>query len=156
MPGYQPLGKFPPFHQSEGKVSFSQIRGGIINAEEIVLAGGTKGRIRSENYDPTNETGWGIFGDGSASFYGDVFFGENAIFQGDLISSNWDGNYPAHLVSRDSSATEGFYLDSSTGAAQFMGDLFLGGSLFVRFNGEIVVGNPNQARIEVVGDPRGQ
>src|SRR5690606_23881692 len=132
MPGYQPLGKFPPFHQSESKVSFSQIRGGIINAEEVVLAGGARGRIRSENYDPTNETGWGIFGDGSASFYGDVFFGENAIFQGDLISSNWNGTIPIDLSSYDVGATAGFALDSSEGTAQFMGDVFVGGDLRLR------------------------
>ena len=132
MPGYQPLGKFPPFHQSGGKVSFSQIRGGIINAEEVILAGGTRGRIRSENYDPTNETGWGIFGDGSASFYGDVFFGENAIFQGDLYSANWDGTIPVDLSSYDAGATAGFALDSSEGTAQFMGDVFVGGDLRLR------------------------
>src|SRR5690606_26696708 len=150
MPGYQPLGKFPPFHPSEGKVSFSQIRGGIINAAEIVLAGGTKGRIRSENYDPTNETGWGIFGDGSASFYGDVFFGKNAIFQGDLYSSNWDGTIPLDLSVVDTGATAGFALDSSVGSAQFMGDLFLGGNVTLISGGVFQTASGTE-RLEITG-----
>lgn len=150
MPGYQPLGKFPPFHQSGGKISFSQIRGGIINAEEIILAGGTKGRIRSENYDPTNETGWGIFGDGSASFYGDVFFGENAVFQGDLYSSNWDGTLPLDLSSVDTGATAGFALDSSAGTMQIMGDMFVGGNVTL-ISGGVFQTASGTDRLEITG-----
>src|SRR5690606_20054739 len=125
---YTPLGKFLQISQG-ALLNAGLLRGGVITSRELIIAGGTNGVIRSQNFDPTNELGWAVFGDGSASFYGDVFFGENAIFQGDLYSSNWDGTIPLNLSSVDTGATAGFALDSSVGAVQFMGDVFIGSSL---------------------------
>ena len=64
--------------------------------------------------------GWIIRSDGSVEF-------NTAVFRGDILSSNWDGTSPANLATVDAGATVGFYLDASVGAAQFMGDLFIGG-----------------------------
>jgi hypothetical protein len=60
------------------------IRGGTISAQELILAGGTTGLIRSENYDPDTNSGWAIYGDGSATFGSDVTVGgtiTGALFQ---------------------------------------------------------------------------
>ena len=46
-----------------------------------------------------------------------------------LYSDNWDGDIPADLSSEDTGATAGYYLDSDEGAAQFMGNIFLNGTL---------------------------
>ena len=42
--------------------------------------------------------------------------------QGDVRSFDWDGS--SDLSSEDTTATQGFYLDSSEGAAQFEGNVF--------------------------------
>lgn len=139
---YQPLGEFLKIAHG-GRINAGMINGGYLTAQELIIAGGTNGVIRSQNYDPVNELGWAIFGDGSASFYGDVFFGENAIFQGDLYSTNWDGTIPPNLASVDMGATTGFALDSSEGAAQFMGDVFVGGNIQLESGGELRVGDPS-------------
>ena len=96
----------------------------------MILAGGTRGVVRSENYDGS-ASGWAIFGDGSASFYGDLTIGANAIILGDVYSDNWNGTIPANLATVDSGATVGYYLDSSVGSAQFEGDVFVGGIVTV-------------------------
>lgn len=127
---YIPFGKLPGVILQRDSVSLNQLRGGVFSAPEFVLHQDSV--IRSLKYNPTDETGWAIFGDGSASFYGDVYFGENAIFQGDLYSANWDGTLPLSLATRDTGATVGFGLDSSAGAVQFMGPVWLGGTLDVR------------------------
>ena len=94
------------------------IRGGTITAQELVISGGTTGVIRSQNYDGSS-AGWAIFGDGSASFYGDITIGANAIITGDFYSANWDGAIPISLGSgTDATATEGYAFDSSVGVAQ--------------------------------------
>ncbi len=89
---------------SSDTVSWSRITGGIITATELILAGGTKGVLRSQNYDASS-AGWAIFGDGSAFFYGDVTLGANAIFLGDVYSGNWDGTIPANLATVDSATS---------------------------------------------------
>ena len=106
--------------KSSQYVDARNIRGGVINAKELVLAGGTQGVIRSENFVPDPLTGWAIFGDGSA------FFGANVQFGGDIIAAAWDGDIPADLSSIND-ATAGYYLDTSVGAAQFQ-TLFVGGT----------------------------
>src|SRR5690606_35837112 len=47
--------------------------------------------------------------------------------RGDIISGNWDGADPIDLSSYDATASAGFALDSSAGAAQFMGPVRIGG-----------------------------
>ncbi len=101
-------------------IEWKNIRGGTITAEVLIIAGGTNGVIRSENFEP-GVAGWAIFGDGSAEFF-------DILVRGDIISSNWDGLIPTALP--DLTATTGFYLDSSAGDAQFMGDIFVGGSFY--------------------------
>ena len=126
--GFQPFGRLPNQLNTRELTSFRALSGGTLTAQELVIAGGTQGVIRSQNYDGSS-AGWAIFGDGSASFYGDVTLGANAIIQGDVYSSNWDGTIPANLASVDAGATVGYYLDSSVGAAQFEGNVYLGGIL---------------------------
>lgn len=58
-------------------------------------------------------------------------FKKAITIQGDLVSSNWDGAQPLDLSSADGTATAGFALDSSEGSAQFEGDIFLGGVLYL-------------------------
>lgn len=104
-------------------LSFSNIRSGTLTASELILAGGTTSVIRSQNFTPDPLAGWAIYGDGTA------YFGSNVQIGGDVYSGNWDGAIPANLASMDATATAGYYLDASVGSAQFMGDLFLGGTL---------------------------
>lgn len=64
---YIPLGKFGNELRGLTYVSAETIRGGTITGQQIILAGGTQGVIRSENY-VAGSSGWAIFGDGSAEF----------------------------------------------------------------------------------------
>jgi hypothetical protein len=93
-------------------VDARNIRGGIITAQQLVIAGGTQGVLRSENYSDADLTGWAIFGDGSAVF-------NTVTVRSDIESANWNGASPADLTTPDPNATQGFYLDSSIGVAQF-------------------------------------
>jgi len=121
------FGDLPGAFQTGDFISVSRLRSGTITAREIILAGGTNGIIRSQNYDGAG-TGWIIRGDGSASF------GSSVTIFGDLISGNWDGTNPANLATKDGGATAGYYLDSSVGAAQFMGDLWVDGDITLNAN----------------------
>src|SRR5690606_22528107 len=56
--------------------------------------------------------------DGKAEF-------NDVTIRSDFWSANWDGAVPANLASMDTSATAGFYLDSSTGSMQLEGNLYL-------------------------------
>lgn len=120
------LGKLGEILRQSPFVDARNIRGGFISAQEIVLAGGTHGVIRSHNYDPTNELGWAVFGDGSASFYGTLTIGVNAVILGDILSGNWDGANPVNLASFDATATAGLAIDSSVGAMQISSALYVG------------------------------
>lgn len=47
--------------------------------------------------------------------------------EGDIVSSSWDGAVPAEVgTAPEANATQGFYIDSSIGSAQFMGDVYIG------------------------------
>ncbi len=63
--------------------------GGHITAETLIMAGGTKGTIRSQNYDEAT-VGWAIFGDGKAFFYGDVLIGGRLTVGGGAESIVFD------------------------------------------------------------------
>lgn len=63
-------------------------------------------------------------------------FKKAITIQGDIVSANWDGAEPLDLSSVDTTATAGFALDASEGAAQFEGEMFLGGNLTLE-GGEI-------------------
>lgn len=106
---------------SEG-INTQKIRAGYIKTTEF---------ISSENY-VAGTTGWKIDGDGDAEF-------NNVVVRGDYESGNWNGASPADLSIRDSTATAGIYLDSSVGSAQFEGDIFLGGTLWLRASGSEVI-----------------
>ncbi len=77
--------------------------------------------VSSDNF-VAGSAGWEIQGDGSAEF-------NDIVVRGDIESGNWDGTSPANLATFHRGATVGFYLDSSVGAAQFSGDLFVGGKI---------------------------
>ncbi len=118
---YIPFGQFegmPPLF-APNLVTADNIIGGTITAEELIIGGGTNGILRSQNYVPATD-GWALFGDGSLDL-------NSLTLRGDLSSTNWDGTDPANLATIDSGATDGFYLDSSVGAAQYTGDMFIGG-----------------------------
>lgn len=102
-------------------LEFDKITAGSNTASLVI---GAAGSISSANYVPS-VSGWIIDGDGNAEF-------NDVTVRGDIISSNWDGTIPIDLSSYDVGATKGFALDSSAGAAQFMGDVFVGGDLRLR------------------------
>src|SRR5690606_33842290 len=91
-------------------VSFQKIITGSLQADNI---------LSSSNYVP-GVSGWMIDGDGNAEF-------NDVEVRGDIISGNWDGADPIDLSSYDATASAGFALDSSAGAAQFMGPVRIGG-----------------------------
>jgi hypothetical protein len=89
---------------------------------EAALVVGGSWTVRSADYS-AGAAGWSIEGDGTAEF-------NNVVVRGDIVG-NWDGTDPANLATvHDSGATEGFYLDSSAGAAQFQGTVYLGDAQF--------------------------
>jgi hypothetical protein len=78
-------------------------------------------------------------------------FSKSLTLGGDLISVNWNGASPLDLSSEDTVASAGFALDSSEGAAQFEGNLFIAGDSYLTGNlrvteGEISVDNENNDR----------
>lgn len=126
--GYMPLGQFGNGHDlfSPDRINAGNIRGGTITAQELIIGGGTKGVIRSQNMNGT-DTGWAIYGDGTA------FFGGSVVFAGDIYSSNWDGAIPADLsAGPDQTAEAGYYLDSSAGSMHLEGDLWVDGQFGVK------------------------
>lgn len=78
---FEKIGDFESQFQTPNYVRWENIQGGVITAQEFVLAGGTTGVIRSQDYAP-GSAGWAIFGDGSAEFAGDVDFGGNVTLVG--------------------------------------------------------------------------
>lgn len=121
-------------------VSVQKLVAGTIQSEEIILASG--GTIGSAGFT-AGSIGWRIDGDGSAEF-------NNVVIRGDLESGNWNGTSPANLATVDAGATTGFYLDSSAGAAQFEGDVFLGGDLTLQ-GGTIATDATSSNRVTMEG-----
>ncbi len=123
----------------------SKITAGTITANDIRVEGTAEGgtdaivigssglsaHIKSDNF-VTRTSGFRIRSNGNAEF-------NDVLIRGDLESGNWDGSSPANLTSFDSGATAGFYLDSSVGAAQFSGDLFIGGRLELTTGTESII-----------------
>ena len=108
-----------------------KITAGTISGEEIIIAGGTSGILRSSNFS-AGSAGWRIRGDGSAEF-------NDVTIRGDIESGNWDGASPANLVTGDLTATAGFYLDSSVGAMQLEGSLWVSGDIEVFAGGKVKI-----------------
>jgi len=124
-----PLGRGGTPLSSPGFIRADSIQGGTITAQELILAGGTHGVVRSQNYDGSD--GWAFFGDGSGYIGGDVTIGGTLTVTGDVYSANWNGTIPANLASKDGGASAGYYLDTSVGASQWMGDMWIDGTLTV-------------------------
>ncbi len=61
---------------------------------------------------------------------GDVTI-EGTFIGNDYLSSNWDGTIPVNLTTADTGATVGFAWDASLGSAQLMGNMWVGGDIFV-------------------------
>lgn len=107
--------------------------------------------IQSSNYDGSaTSPGFKIDTDGSA------YFGSGLIIGSDIYSANWDGAIPANVP--DGSATAGYYLDYSLGAAQFeniyalggqLGDLTLTGTLTLDGTGEIITDSAGNERLVI-------
>lgn len=75
---YIEMGEVGELVRAGTAVDIRNLRSGELTAQSLVLAGGTKGILRSQNYDAAT-TGWAIFGDGKAFFYGDVTVGGKFI-----------------------------------------------------------------------------
>lgn len=124
-------------------LSFDKITAATNTASLVV---GGAGVIKSANY-VAGSTGWQIEGDGDAEF-------NDVVIRGDLVSGNWNGADPVDLSSRDTTATTGYALDSVAGAAQFMGDMFVGGSIHLfgsTSNNRILVGSAQQVMLTAPG-----
>jgi hypothetical protein len=93
-----------------------------ISAQKLITGSLQASQIISSANFVSGSTGWQIDGDGNAEF-------NDITVRGDIESGNWNGASPANLATKDATATVGFYLDSSVGAAQFMGDMFIGGDI---------------------------
>ncbi|HHH27360.1 MAG TPA: hypothetical protein ENK57_03280 [Polyangiaceae bacterium] len=90
-------------------------------ADEAVTSIKLAKTLQSDNF-VAGSSGWQIKRDtGDAEF-------NNITIRGDLISSNWDGGLDLS-GGKDTSATAGFFLDSSAGAAQFQQIYAEGGEL---------------------------
>ena len=99
----------------------------------------------------------------NAQIYGTIFAGagvisgdvtvEGTFIGNDYLSSNWDGAIPVNLSSSDGTATVGFAWDASLGAAQLMGNLFLGGDFEFIANGVFRTAASGQ-RIEMTNTDR--
>lgn len=130
------LGKFPG-ETARPVWTALQDRGGYIHAQEIVLAGGTKGVIRSQNYVPST-SGWAIYGDGSAELQNVIVRGTlNAddITAGtlsvDRIAANSLGTVKfTDTLQSDNfvSGTSGWQITIDTGNAEF-NDILIRGDL---------------------------
>lgn len=113
--------------------------------ENIITGSLQAGNTLSSSNYVAGSVGWQIDGDGNAEF-------NNVTVRGDLVSGNWDGADPANLTSSpDGTATVGYYLDASAGAAQFEGSLYLGGDLVMQ-TGSTFKTAASGDRIEIGGD----
>lgn len=65
---YFSFGKFLNPFRVPFQTPAENIGGGTFRSDEFILTGGNTGVIRSDNYDPDNDTGWAVFGDGTAIF----------------------------------------------------------------------------------------
>lgn len=92
---------------------------------------------------------YGNFYAHSGTIGGDVTIQGNLVGN-DMYSANWNGAIPANLSSI-SSATAGYYLDGSVGAAQFSGNLFVRGDLQMAGYGWLKTNVPGTYRAELSG-----
>lgn len=83
----------------------------------------------------------------SVEINGGVLTGDFDV-TGDL-SGNWDGASPASLTTVDGAATTGYYFDSSLGAAQLMGSLWLGGDITLTGSGAFHSAPDGNHRVEL-------
>lgn len=118
---FGPLPSGQPENWSPDKLRL-WLRGQTISVQKLITGALQVGQVASSSNFVAGTSGWMIDGDGNAEF-------NNVTVRGDIESGNWDGVSPANLALMDTTATVGFYLDSSVGAAQFMGDVFIGGDL---------------------------
>src|SRR3990167_7322604 len=87
------------------------------------------GHIQSMGF-ATGVSGWRVNAAGDAEF-------NDITIRGDFYG-NWNGTTPVDLSTTfDAGATTGFAFDSSAGAAQLMGDVWLGGDITLIGSGVI-------------------
>lgn len=106
-----------------GTMNAARIGAGTITAVEIILTNSASAILRSSNYS-ANSAGWRIRGDGDAEF-------NDVEVRGDLVSGNWNGTDPPSLASWDTGASLGWAFDSSQGAAQLEGNVYVGGTVHI-------------------------
>lgn len=105
------------------ELSARKIRAGTITGQEIIIAGGTEGILRSDNFS-SGSSGWRVRGDGSAEF-------QNITARGDIVASEILVGDPSgsrvHIESTeglrffDSAENVVVHLDINTGDATFEG-----------------------------------
>lgn len=130
-------GRFFPRLEKQGLIRDADkqfLNAQTISAQKLITGSLQASQVISSSNFVSGTSGWQIDGDGNAEF-------NDVTVRGDIVSSNWDGSDPLALSTRDTGASVGFALDSSEGAGQFEGDLFVGGNLQVAGNGELVVGD---------------
>jgi hypothetical protein len=77
--------------------------------------------------------------------------GFTSIVGADLYSDNWDGTIPINLSAEDTGATVGYAFDGSVGAAQMMGNFWVGGDIFLTSGAALHTAADGVDRIEIGG-----
>lgn len=126
--GFQPFGRLgTPFVTADPRniTTSRTFKAEVYFEKDAVFSSGASAQAaaRSANFSITNETGWGLFGDGTSYLFGDVTIGA------DLYSANWVPTPPSDLSSGPVVSATGYYLDHSAGAAQFQKVYAEGGEL---------------------------
>lgn len=92
---YDELGDFSGQYKFVEGLDVGRLRGGFIESKEIVIAGGTQGVIRSQDFvTGASGSGWAIKGDGSAEF-------NNVVVRGILaagVGSDVDWSYISNVT----------------------------------------------------------
>ena len=115
---FMPLGSFGNILRGSSSVSFNNLISGLATAQQFIIAGGTQGVIRSQDYN-TTDAGWALFGDGTLKAFGTTHLG-TVLFA--------DGTVSLPSLSFLSDPNTGFWLSNPDAVS-----LALGGVLAVRF-----------------------
>lgn len=86
---------------ASGAQSIGGLRGGKLYGQEIIIAGGTQGIIKSENFE-TGVAGWSIFGDGTAELLdvairGSIFLG-GTVADGEVVGDENGWTLPGYTA----------------------------------------------------------
>lgn len=116
--GYQSMGNLPGLLRERQFIPFSQIKGGTVAAQELVIAGGTSGKVMSQNYVP-GVSGWALLGDGTTELNG-----ATPTLDGLTMATGvpiiFDGATPASFIYDEGDYSPGFSnVTAGTGFSQW-------------------------------------